>query len=111
MDLEELVDPELRDAVARQVPGVPPTDFGAEREAMRRNLAAMQAMVTHRAGVRMQERSTPGDPAVPVRVYEPVDRPAVLPALLWIHGGGFTRGTAAMNDPVCEGTAADAECV
>jgi acetyl esterase/lipase len=33
-----------------------------------------------------------GAPDVPVRVYTPADRAGPLPALLYIHGGGFILG-------------------
>jgi len=38
---------------------------------------------------------------VSVRVHRPIagDRP--LPALLWIHGGGYVMGTAAQDDRMC----------
>jgi acetyl esterase/lipase len=39
-----------------------------------------------------------GDPQVPVRVYKPADADGTLPALLYIHGGGFVLGNVAMFD-------------
>ncbi|MGW4161927.1 alpha/beta hydrolase [Streptomyces sp. NPDC004788] len=35
----------------------------------------------------------PGGPAVRVRVYRPRDAGTALPAVLWIHGGGFCLGS------------------
>lgn len=35
---------------------------------------------------------------VPVFIYRPENSPAVTPAILWIHGGGFIMGRADSND-------------
>jgi len=48
---------------------------------------------------------TVGSGPVRVRVHRPPgDGP--VPALLWIHGGGFVIGTAAQEDPFCRDVAA-----
>ena len=39
-----------------------------------------------------------GDPAVRVRVYRPADQPGKLPALYWIHGGGYVMGDIEQDD-------------
>lgn len=36
-----------------------------------------------------------------VRLYRPADRPDPVPALVWIHGGGYVIGTAAQDDDLC----------
>ena len=38
---------------------------------------------------------------ISVRVHRPVSSQAPLPALLWIHGGGYVIGSAAQDDAVC----------
>jgi acetyl esterase/lipase len=38
------------------------------------------------------------DPDVPVRVHRPADMPGILPCLYSIHGGGYVKGTYAMDD-------------
>ncbi|WP_371846850.1 alpha/beta hydrolase [Massilia niastensis] len=43
-----------------------------------------------------------GAPEVPIRVYRPRHASGALPALLWIHGGGFTLGLPAQDDLFCE---------
>ena len=53
------------------------------------------------AGITMQERQVPGPagaPDVPVRIYQPAAAVGVVPALLWIHGGGYVLGSAAEDD-------------
>ena len=39
-----------------------------------------------------------GAPRVKVRIYQPEERPDALPALLWIHGGGYVIGDVDMDD-------------
>ncbi|MGW6206652.1 alpha/beta hydrolase [Streptomyces sp. NPDC055089] len=46
-------------------------------------------------GVEVTERRVPGPPGAPevrVRVYRPAGAGPALPAVLWIHGGGFVLG-------------------
>ena len=46
--------------------------------------------------------------AVTVRLHQPPDAPdAPLPALLWIHGGGYIAGYAAQDDAFCRMLARD----
>ncbi len=39
--------------------------------------------------------------AISVRVHRPAPSEHPLPALLWIHGGGYVIGTAAQDDALC----------
>lgn len=41
------------------------------------------------------------DSAASVRVFRPAGSSGALPALLWIHGGGYVMGAAAQDDPIC----------
>jgi acetyl esterase len=45
---------------------------------------------------------------VPVRVYRPVD--GDVPALLWLHGGGWVLGSLASHDSLCRTLAARSGC-
>jgi acetyl esterase/lipase len=42
-----------------------------------------------------------GVSAVSVRVHRPSPAKEPLPAMLWMHGGGYVMGTAAQDDAVC----------
>jgi len=47
-----------------------------------------------------------------VKIYEPVNRTsAALPALLWIHGGGYVLGNPDIDDGLCEQFVLVANCV
>ncbi|THF84180.1 alpha/beta hydrolase [Cohnella fermenti] len=46
-----------------------------------------------------------------LKIYEPEQRPeAELPALLWIHGGGYILGHPDMEDAICEQFVLEAGC-
>jgi acetyl esterase/lipase len=48
---------------------------------------------------------------VRVLVYLPQNAPHPLPALLWIHGGGYVLGSADENDPEVKAFVSEAGCV
>jgi len=50
--------------------------------------------------VLLTERRVPGSDSAKVFVFDPVDRTSDA-ALLWIHGGGFVGGEAAMDQALC----------
>ena len=50
-------------------------------------------------------------PDVFVRIYQPTDRPATLPALLWIHGGGYVLGSVERDDLLAKHLARVGQCV
>jgi acetyl esterase len=52
-----------------------------------------------------------GGPDVPVRVYRPARAERALPALLYIHGGGFVVGSVEAEDARAQEIAATAEVV
>lgn len=72
----------------------------ALREQSLQMLRAMQAQMPAVPGVSIEDRSVPG-PAeageVAVRIYRP-DATGALPALLWIHGGGYVVGSVEQDD-------------
>jgi len=100
MSTIELVDPELRDALA-QWPVVP---LSAETLAQRRAaaLAGLDTTPTpHLPDIAAEEiRVESAFGAKPIRVlaYRPVTSDTVLPAVVHIHGGGFVMGAPEMKD-------------
>ena len=68
---------------------------------MKKMVTAMLADLPAVEGVTSQDRFVPGaqgDPAVRVRIYRPDDQPSKLPALYWIHGGGYVMGDIEQDD-------------
>ena len=86
-------DPEL----AAFIPAIPSVDF-ADVDAARVGLAELSAQAGAQidtSGVVIEDRLVPasGGHPIPVRVYAPGDRKGRLPAVVYIHGGGFAVGS------------------
>ena len=89
-------------------------DIPAVRVMMDQMFAAMMAQTSAIEGVTTEDRQVPGpeDAAdVAVRIYQPTDRPDTLPALLWIHGGGYVLGSVEMDDLWAKQLAKAVQCV
>jgi acetyl esterase/lipase len=103
MNFIDQLDPELR-AVLEKLPTDRPMNLNqlpAARAKMKKMVTAMLANLPAVEGVTSQDQFVPGsqnDPAVRVRVYRPRDQPSKLPALLWIHGGGYVMGDIEQDD-------------
>lgn len=102
MTTRHLVDPEL----AAILDIFPPLTFTSESLALiRTSLKEMNtqvpADVPDFSAISVQERYVPGPQEAPdmrVLVYLPANRSTQLPALLWIHGGGYVLGSADQDD-------------
>jgi acetyl esterase/lipase len=103
MNFIDQVDPELR-VVMEKLPTDRPMDLNkipAARAKMKKMMAALLASLPAIEGVTSQDKFVPGyqsDPDVRVRVYQPVDQSDKLPALYWIHGGGYVMGDIEQDD-------------
>lgn len=94
--------------------GIKLHDIPAARKMMDELAAAQMAKASPIEGVNSEDRYVPGPdggPDVFVRVYQPQDRPATLPALLWIHGGGYVLGSVERDDLLAKHLAKVAQCV
>ncbi len=100
MNFIEQLDPELKDMLEK-LPSDRPldlTEISAARVKMKKMVTAMLVSLPAVEGVSSQDRLAPGpqgSPDVRVRVYRPNDQPSKLPAMLWIHGGGYVMGRPA----------------
>jgi acetyl esterase/lipase len=103
MNFLDQLDPELR-AVVEKLATDRPLDLNnipTARAKMNKMVTALLATFPAVEGVTSQDQLVPGakgDPAVRVRVYRPDDQPNKLPALLWIHGGGYVMGDIDQDD-------------
>ncbi len=114
-DLIQSLDPELRGPVAELMDEfVTLDDIPEARVAAGRMMEAAKAQTPITYRVEMEEKVVPGPagaPEVAVRIYRPEGQVGPLPALLWIHGGGYVLGSIEYDDPICSRLAAEAECV
>jgi acetyl esterase/lipase len=88
-------DPDLQPWIS-MLPALDVSDVDAARELLQ-SVRAQQPAVELPAGVRLERRSVPGPdgaPDVPVLIYTPEAAEAELPAVVYIHGGGFVLGDA-----------------
>ena len=89
-------------------------DIPAARKRRNELAAAQMAKAPIIEGVTAEDRHVPGpqgDPDVFVRIYQPTDRPAKLPALVWIHGGGYVVGTVEQDDLLAKHWSKAVNCV
>jgi acetyl esterase/lipase len=98
MDAQMALDPEIAALLA----SMPATDFtSADLNALRQARIAAVAEIPLSNAVVRTDYMVPGRdgaPDVPVRVHRPVNPSGPLPAVYWMHGGGYIIGTYAMDD-------------
>ncbi|MGH8336709.1 MAG: alpha/beta hydrolase [Gammaproteobacteria bacterium] len=104
MNFVDQLDPELR-AVVEKLPTDRPlnlNDIPTARVKMNKMVTALLASMPPVEGVTSQDHFVPGsqkgNPDVRVRSYRPDKQPSKLPALLWIHGGGYVMGDIEHDD-------------
>lgn len=89
-------------------------DIPMLRAGMSQQQAALKERLPEVPGITATDHRAPGPegaPEVPVRVYAPAGRDGALPALLWIHGGGYVLGSVEQDDFFCRQIAALLPCV
>ncbi len=87
-------------------------DIPATRRTMEEMAEAQMAKAPPITGITTVDRQVSGpDGEVFVRVYQPTERPDTLPALLWIHGGGYVLGSVERDDLLASHLAKVAQCV
>jgi acetyl esterase/lipase len=89
-------------------------DIPAARVGMEQMMAAMQDQMPVIEGVTVEDRMVPGPagaPDVAVRISRPEGKTGKLPALLWIHGGGYIMGSIENEDVSGKQLALAGECV
>ncbi len=103
MNFIDQIDPELK-AIVEKLPPDRTLDINkiaAARANLKQTMAAALAKLPPVQGVTSQDQFAPGPqgaPAVRVRVYRPDDQRGKLPALYWIHGGGYVMGDIDQDD-------------
>jgi acetyl esterase/lipase len=112
-NLCECLDYELKGPVTRMMSM--PMNISFENIAAARN--APRPMMQNPPvikGVISEDRMAPGPqgaPAVPVRIYRPEKEKGVLPALLWMHGGGYMFGNIEQEDLLAKQFTLGGNCI
>lgn len=116
--MHPITDPQLVEGLAgfeQAVPeGINLDDIPAARQFLEDLTAAMAAEAPDIEGVVSSDHYAPGPdggPEVMVRIYQPEARPDTLPALLWIHGGGYVLGRVQWDDLRAKGMVLALNCV
>lgn len=118
MDMTDRLDPELAEPLQTFLSltggGFSLRDIPAARQRRNELAAAQMAKAPIIEGITSEDRYAPGPPGAPdvfVRMYQPTDRPPSLPALVWIHGGGYVLGRVEQDDPLAKHLSKVAACV
>lgn len=84
----------------------PASQLGVEgARAIMKRLAAMDAPAPELAALRDLEIAASGGHSIPLRLHVPHDAPHSGPALLYLHGGGFTIGDRDCYQALCSALA------
>jgi acetyl esterase len=89
------IDPELADIV-ELIPNSDISDPVAARASFESMIATLASEIPRIETLEITDRLVPGwegDPDVPVRVYQPLERTGAGPGIVMIHGGGFIVGS------------------
>lgn len=90
------------------------SDLAALREKLNKFQDDMSAATPPVMGVSWADHHAPyadGSHSVRVRVYQPTEKTGVLPALFWIHGGGYVLGRVEADDVLAGTLAVTYNCV
>jgi len=118
MDMFARLDPELMEPLKafNEVTGggFDLNNIPATRAVLRELHAALAADLAPIEGVSCElgSASVPGGtPNVPVRIFRPDNMASPLPALLWIHGGGYVLSSAEDDDIKAKQFALSSRCI
>lgn len=116
--MHPITDPQLVAGLAgfeEAVPGgITLDDIPTTRKILNELTTAMAAQAPDIPGIVTSDHHAPGPdgaPDVMVRIYQPETRPDTLPALLWIHGGGYVLGSVQGDDLKAKSLALSLNCV
>ncbi|MCH9673625.1 MAG: alpha/beta hydrolase [Gammaproteobacteria bacterium] len=116
--MTKTMDPELAAALDLRsgalVAEIDLNDIPLTRQTLEEFAKAQVANGASVEGVTSVDRHLPsadGAPDVFVRIYEPTERPATLPILVWMHGGGFVLGSVERDDQLARHLSKVAQCV
>ncbi|MDM5249551.1 alpha/beta hydrolase [Lysinibacillus sp. G4S2] len=107
--MENRINPELRETLSL----FPPLDLD-NVEATREGMAAtaQPAAIADNISVENKVIQGPDDnDSLRIRIYKQKEKTGDLPALLWIHGGGYVIGAPEGDDLLCQRFVNEANCI
>lgn len=114
MDILKNMDPQLKRVFANMPKDPREEDLLATRNRMHEVFQGIRGMYPKNDNVREWEEKIPGmgeAPKVRVKIYEPeTPQGTFLPAVLFLHAGGFFLGMPEMSDEACRNLVEFAEC-
>lgn len=116
-DMKQRLDPELveplENIMAATGGGFDLHDLVATRAFVEDMVAGVKAQVPPIEGVLAEDAAFPGPPGAPavtVRIYRPAAAREPLPALVWMHAGGWVLGSIELDDLMTRQMAKDVGC-
>jgi acetyl esterase/lipase len=115
-NLVERLDPEIKGQVKAmmELPSPSFDDLPAARIALKKMAEKIRGKMPVFHGITTEDRSIPGPegaPDITVRIYRPEKQSGLLPALLWIHGGGYMLGDLDQDDFYCKKLLTAGDCL
>lgn len=89
------------------------SDIQATRAMVDGMVGAINAEAPPTPGIEIKNRVVPsheGGVEVPIRIYRPANASSPLPALLWMHPGGYVIGSIEMDELMARQLASDVGC-
>jgi len=112
MQLENRVHPELTTFLsAMQELNLTRENIAESRSVMNEALDSEEVKMENVTTTERYISSPNGAPDVRIRIYEPTEKYGTLPAILYIHGGGFIIGSIEMFDASCQMLVSQLDCV
>ena len=84
-------------------------DVETERTAYRQ--MGNSALAGPRYDVNCTDKTVPGSPSVPIRIYRPQICTPNMPSIFWMHGGGWVIGDLDTHDRFCRRMCSEANVV
>jgi len=106
MKINEQIDPQLRIALTAHLERFP-GGLGTMRDPVERRVAHLESLraaasgMAENSNVTREDREVPrlsGGGAIQIRIYRPINKTKILPAIFAIHGGGMFMGSIEADD-------------
>jgi len=112
MQLDKRVHPELKTFLSAMPESYLSRENIVESRLVMKNMHKNEVVTIENVTVTERFITGPSDaPDVRIRIYEPTERHSLLPAILYIHGGGFITGSIETYDTRCQMLVSHLDCL